>query len=165
VEKHWTLPLVRRKPLSFTIDTEEGKHIVIDVPYSGAKDPTTAAYWDQLMYNNSYQAALQQLRKLWPEAAEVVPCLIEKEELPKSESGRVNRNKEYNLERAQRKIAESIAKTYQKYSRYSQEYKQDALDDLSEQIDSFKPLFQEFKCPKKTTKNQTEGKEEVQGAH
>jgi hypothetical protein len=159
------MPLVRRKPLSFTIDTEEGKHIIIDVPYRGAKDPTTAAYWDQLMYNNSYQAALAQLKKLWPEATEVVPCLIEKEELPKSESGRVNRNKEYNLERAKRKIAESIAKAYQKYSRYSQEYKQDALDDLSEQINSFKPLFHEFKCPKKLAKDKTLGKgEELLGA-
>jgi hypothetical protein len=140
------MPLVRRKPLSFTIDTEEGKHVIIDVPYGGAKDPTTPAYWDQLIYNNSYQAALQQLKKLWPEALEVVPCLIEKEELPKNESGRVNRNKEYNLERAQRKIAESIAKTYQKYSRYSQEYKQDALDDLSDQIQTLKSIYQEFKC-------------------
>src|SRR5579875_401851 len=104
------MPLVRRKSLSFTIDTEEGKHVIIDVPYGGAKDPATPAYWDQLIYNNSYRAAMQQLKKLWPEALEVVPCLIEKEELPKSEAGRVNRNKEYNLGRAQRKIAESIAK-------------------------------------------------------
>jgi hypothetical protein len=142
------MPLVRRKRLSFTIDTEEGKHVIIDVPYSRSKDPTTPAYWDQLIYNNSYQAALQQLRKLWPEAVEIVPCLIEKEELPKSETGRVNRNKEYNLERAQRKIAESIAKTYQKYSRYSSEYKQDALDDLAEQIHTLKPIYEDFKCAK-----------------
>lgn len=131
----------------------------MDVPYGAAKDPSTPAYWDQLMYNNSYQAALRQLRKLWPEAIEAVPCLIEKEELPKNESGRVSRNKEYNLQRAQRKIAESIAKAYQKYSRYSSEFKQDALDDLSEQIDSFRPLFQEFKCPKKPAKDKTEGDE------
>jgi hypothetical protein len=155
------MPLVRRKPLSFTIDTEEGKHIVIDVPYGGAKDPTTAAFWDQLMYNKSYQAALQQLKKLWPEAVEVVPCLIEKEELPRSESGRANRNKEYNLERAQRKIAESIAKTYQKYSRYSQEYKQDALDDLSDQIQTLKPIYQDFECAKS---KKSEGVE-LLGAH
>lgn len=142
------MPLIRRKPLSFTIDTEEGKHLIIDVPYAGAKDPTTPAYWDQLIYNNSYQTALQQLKKLWPEALEVVPCLIEKEELPKNENSRVNRNKEYNLGRAQRKIAESIAKTYQKYTRYSSEYKQDALDDLADQTHSLKPLFQEFKCPR-----------------
>jgi hypothetical protein len=141
------MPLVRRKPLSFTIDTE-GKPVIIDVPYGGAKDPTTPAYWDQLIYNNSYQAALQQLKKLWPEAIEIVPCLIEKEELPKNENGRVNRNKEYNLERAQRKIAESIARTYQKYSRYSSEYKQDALDDLSDQIQTLKPIYQDFKCAK-----------------
>lgn len=83
-----------------------------------------------------------------PEALEVVPCLIEKEELPKNESGRVNRNKEYNLERTQRKIAESIAKTYQKYSRYSAEYKQDALDDLADQIQTLKPIYQDFKCVK-----------------
>jgi hypothetical protein len=154
------MPLVRRKPLSFTIDTEEGKHVIIDVPYGGAKDPTTPAYWDQLIYNNSYQTALQQLQKLWPEALEVVPCLVEKEELPKSESGRVNRNKEYNLGRAQRKIAESIAKTYQKYSRYSSEYKQDALDDLADQMQTLKPLFQEFKC----SKNKKDEKVELLGA-
>lgn len=141
------MPLVRRKPLSFTIDTES-KPVIIDVPYGGAKDPTTPAYWDQLIYNNSYQSALQQLKKLWPEALEVVPCLIEKEELPKNENGRVNRNKEYNLGRAQRKIAESIARTYQKYSRYSSEYKQDALDDLADQIQMMKSMYQEFKCPK-----------------
>jgi hypothetical protein len=150
------MPLVRRKPLSFTIDTEEGKHLVIDVPYGGAKDPTTAAYWDQLMYNNSYQAALQRLKKLWPEAVEIVPCLIEKEELPKSESGRVNRNKEYNLERAQRNIAESIAKTYQKYSRYSEEYKKDALDDLADQIQTLKPIYQDFKCAKSKKNEEVE---------
>jgi hypothetical protein len=142
------MPLVRRKPLSFTIDTEGGKHVIIDVPYGGAKDPTTPAYWDQLIYNNSYQTALQQLKKLWPEALDVVHCLVEKEDLPKSESGRVNRNKEYQLGRAQRKIAESIAKTYQKYSRYSSEYKQDALDDLADQMQKLKPLFQDFKCSK-----------------
>ena len=141
------MPLVRRKPFSFAIPTEEG-NLAIDVPYGGAKDPTTPAYWDQLIYNNSYLAALQQLKKLWPEALEVVPCLIEKEELPKNESGRVNRNKEYNLERAQRKIAESISKTYQKYSRYSSEYKQDALDDLADQIQTLKPIYQDFKCAK-----------------
>ena len=142
------MPLVRRKPLSFTIDTEEGKHLIIDVPYGGAKDPTTPAFWDQLIYNNSYQEAMRQLKNLWPEALEVVPCLIEKEELPKNDAGRVNRNKEYNLQRAQRKIAESIAKTYQKYSRYSQEYKQDALDDLADQMQTLEPIFQDFKCAK-----------------
>lgn len=156
------MPLVRRKPFSFTIDTEE-KPVIIDVPYGSAKDPTTAAYWDQLIYNNSYHAALQQLKKLWPEAVDVVPCLIEKEDLPKSEGGRVNRNKEYNLQRAQRKIAEALAKSYQKYSRYSQEYKQDALDDLVEQVEAFRPLFQEFKCPKKTTQDKIE-KGELLGA-
>jgi hypothetical protein len=154
------MPLVRRKPLSFTIDTEEGKHVIIDVPYGGAKDPTTPAYWDQLIYNNSYQAALQQLKKLWPEALDVVPCLVEKEELPKNEIGRVNRNKEYNLGRAQRKIAESIAKTYQKYSRYNSEYKQEALDDLADQMQTLKPLFQEFKC----SKNKNIEKVELLGA-
>ena len=126
------------------------------MPYGGAKDPTTPAYWDQLIYNNSYQEALKQLKKLWPEALEVVPCLVEKEELPKNESGRVNRNKEYNLERAQRKIAESIAKTYQKYSRYSPEYKQDELDDLADQIQTLKPIDQDFKCAKS---KKTEGVE------
>jgi selenophosphate synthetase-related protein len=58
------MPLIRRKPLSFTIDTEEGKQVIIDVPYEGAKDPTTPAYWDQLIYSHSYQAALEQLSSI-----------------------------------------------------------------------------------------------------
>lgn len=126
------------------------------MPYGGAKDPTTPAYWDQLIYNNSYQAALRQLKKLWPEALEAVPCLIEKEELPKNEIGRVNRNKEYNLGRAQRKIAEAIARTYQKYSRYSSEYKQDALDDLADQVQTLKPIYQDFKCTKSKKNEEAE---------
>jgi hypothetical protein len=41
-----------------------------------------------------------------------------------------------------------VAKTYQKYTRYSSEYKQDALDELSDQIETLKPIYQNFKCAK-----------------
>lgn len=80
------MPLVRRKPYSFVIPTKEG-NLAIDVPYGGAKDPTTPAYWDQLIYTDSYQAALQQLEKLWPEAVEVVPCLIGKRSFQRTKVG------------------------------------------------------------------------------
>jgi hypothetical protein len=61
-----TLPnaVSKKETASFTIDTEEGKQVIIDVPYGGAKDPTTPAYWDQLIYSHSCQAALELLSSI-----------------------------------------------------------------------------------------------------
>lgn len=154
------MPLVRRKPLSFTIEQEGAAPVIVDVPYGGAKDPRETAFWDQLIYNNSYQTMLAKLKELWPEAAEVVPCIIEKEALPKrKETGRVNHAQEYRLERADRKIAEAIAKNYDKFQHYRAEDKQDALDQLLESLDMIEPLYKEFKCETPKKKKEEKKKE------
>ncbi len=156
------MPLVRRKPLSFTLEPEGGgtilesseskNPVIVDVPYGGAKEKTTTAYWEQLIYNNSYQDFLKELKKDWPEALEVVPCLLEKEDVEREAKENKKKfglkNKEYQLERAWRKVAEAVAKNFAKYERYSKEYKGDALEDLADQIEVIRPMFSKLACPK-----------------
>ena len=134
------MPLTRINQPKFRENEKEAPTIV--VPFGTTKNVRTVAFWTQEMDRTSYQETLQTLQREWPEALDVVPCLIEKEEV------RQGSNDEVRLERAYRKIATAIARNIDKYMRYSPEYKKDALEDLRDEIEQAKPLWKAYQCKK-----------------
>lgn len=109
--------------------------------WATGQDPTKPSFWEDIM-DISYQDFLDKLRQYWPQAADVVPCLIEQSET------RQGSNDEYRLLRAYRHIAVVVSKDFAKKERYLKEYENDALEDLIDDIDAIRPLWSKYQCKK-----------------
>ena len=132
------MPLVVRKPGSFVIPTDD-KKLIIDVPFEARKDPREKSFWNLLMFNNSYRAALAELKKVSAEALDIAPCIIEAEQA-------ANRAEREKVERAQRAMAKAFAKFTDQFKRFQAQYKSDALENLKEAVKEARPLWEDYQC-------------------
>ena len=134
------MPLVRRKPGSFRID-----NVIVDVPFEARDDPTRPSFWNLLMDNNSYKAALDKLQEISPEALEIVPCIVELDEAK-------NKAEEEKILRAWRAIARALAKFAQQFGRYTAEFKSEAFENLKEAVSEARELWSDYECSRRRGK-------------